>query len=228
MWTSLVAIVLGLLAFLVFGIYLGVPVICKILDYRKFIKHLDGTDGVYLTFDDGPCPEGTPLVLDALNNHGVKATFFVLADKAREHPELIDEMVFTGHQVAFHGRGHFHPWKTSPFKLWSNTSPSDFKKGSYFRPVFGKYSIFSLYFVKTRGICPVFWNLDPRDYEKIATPEIVAEKMFEEVVAGTVVLLHDGRVKDGLSSPSVTAEALKIFLDKRDPSLKFRRIDKGF
>ena len=42
---------------------------------------------VYLTFDDGPIPEATPFILETLAEHGIKATFFMVGDNVRKHPE---------------------------------------------------------------------------------------------------------------------------------------------
>ena len=54
---------------------------------------------VYLTFDDGPIPEATPFILDTLKAFGVKATFFMVGDNVRKHPELYQRIVDEGHQV---------------------------------------------------------------------------------------------------------------------------------
>src|SRR5258708_3225653 len=62
-----------------------------------------------LTFDDGPHPERTPRVLDALEQHGIRATFFVVGSKAAEHPELIRRMVAAGHDVGHHSYSHSEP-----------------------------------------------------------------------------------------------------------------------
>ena len=57
---------------------------------------------VYLTFDDGPIPEVTPWVLDTLDRYGVKATFFMVGDNVRRHPELLEEVLRRGHSVGNH------------------------------------------------------------------------------------------------------------------------------
>ena len=63
-----------------------------------------------LTFDDGPDPRGTPEVLDALEHAGVKATFFVLGERAAAHPAIVERMLAAGHGVEAHGHGHLrHP-----------------------------------------------------------------------------------------------------------------------
>ena len=71
---------------------------------------------VYLTFDDGPIPEATPFILDTLNHYGVKATFFMVGENVRKHPELYDRIVAEGHQVGNHTHNHL-----GSFKHWTTT-----------------------------------------------------------------------------------------------------------
>lgn len=61
---------------------------------------------VHLTFDDGPDPEGTRRVLDALRRAGARATFFVVAPAARQEPALISAMLDAGHRVELHCTEH--------------------------------------------------------------------------------------------------------------------------
>ena len=51
-----------------------------------------------LTFDDGPDPVWTPAVLESLEEHRLRATFFVIGSRARSHPDLIARMLATGHE----------------------------------------------------------------------------------------------------------------------------------
>src|SRR6185436_15100330 len=66
----------------------------------------EGASGVALTFDDGPHPEFTRSVLDALDREGAKATFFVIGEKGARHPALLREIVDRGHLVGVHGDRH--------------------------------------------------------------------------------------------------------------------------
>ena len=68
-----------------------------------------GAPGVALTFDDGPDPQVTPLVLDLLDRHRAKATFFVIGAKAAEHPGLIQDILARGHTIGNHSMSH-HPF----------------------------------------------------------------------------------------------------------------------
>mgnify|MGYP002343953015 FL=1 len=63
---------------------------------------------VYLTFDDGPIPEATPFILKTLAEFGVHATFFMVGDNVRKHPELYDQIVADGHQVGNHTLSIIH------------------------------------------------------------------------------------------------------------------------
>ena len=57
---------------------------------------------IALTIDDGPHPATTPAILETLARHDVRATFFVLGGRAREHPELVDRLREGGHELANH------------------------------------------------------------------------------------------------------------------------------
>ncbi len=78
-----------------FGFYL--PVICR---------GGKGEGGVALTFDDGPSPSSTPIVLDLLARHNLQATFFVVGEKAAKYPELIENIIAGGHTIGNHSWNH--------------------------------------------------------------------------------------------------------------------------
>ena len=63
-------------------------------------------NGVALTFDDGPAPETTPVILEMLNRHGIKAAFFVIGEKAVPYPELIKNIIENGHAIGNHTMSH--------------------------------------------------------------------------------------------------------------------------
>jgi peptidoglycan/xylan/chitin deacetylase (PgdA/CDA1 family) len=65
-----------------------------------------GRNAAALTFDDGPDPDVTPLLLEVLRRHGVQATFFVAGAKAEQHPELIREILSRGHTLGNHSYHH--------------------------------------------------------------------------------------------------------------------------
>ena len=60
---------------------------------------------MYLTFDDGPS-KATPRILDALGKRGIKATFFVVGQKAEAHPEIMKRIADEGHAIGIHSYSH--------------------------------------------------------------------------------------------------------------------------
>ena len=69
--------------------------------------------GITLTFDDGPHPEYTPRVLDALGEAGICGTFFVIGQQVRQYPSLVQRMVNEGHEIGNHTWSHSEPSRTS-------------------------------------------------------------------------------------------------------------------
>ena len=68
-------------------------------------------DGLFLTFDDGPCPQVTPWVLDQLDKYGAKATFFCIGKNVEQYPDLFGEIVRRGHAVGSHTYSHIPGWR---------------------------------------------------------------------------------------------------------------------
>jgi peptidoglycan/xylan/chitin deacetylase (PgdA/CDA1 family) len=117
--TGLVAFCLALGLTMVDVRLAAVPLICFLLAslaapfFPRFgffaptiFKGRSGKKAVALTFDDGPDPSTTPLLLDLLERRDVKATFFVIGEKAVAHPELVDRIIQQGHQLGNHSFQH--------------------------------------------------------------------------------------------------------------------------
>lgn len=72
----------------------------------RAVEGVDLPDVVCLTYDDGPDPEGTRAVMEALSDRGATGTFFVMANRVRRHPEVLAEVLAEGHEIALHGIDH--------------------------------------------------------------------------------------------------------------------------
>src|SRR5690554_228422 len=70
---------------------------------------------IHLTYDDGPHPDVTPTILDALDEYEAKASFFMLTQQAERYPDLVQEVQRRGHLVALHTRTH----RRLPTLTWS-------------------------------------------------------------------------------------------------------------
>ena len=180
-----------------------------------------GTDGVALTFDDGPHPEGTPAVLEALARAGARATFFVIGEQVQRRPHLIARILSEGHAVALHGYRH-----RLQLRLHANDVAADLARGltvvgdaagespRLHRPPYGVYSPAGLRFVRASGLRPLLWSRWGKDWRKFTTPERIARRAVDGVVTGDVILLHDADFYSAKQSHVRTAKALGLILSE--------------
>ena len=94
------------------------PLILRMLYPRAFWRMDKHVKAVYLTFDDGPIPEITPWVLDLLDKYNIKATFFLVGDNVRKHPEEFKMIVDRGHRLGNHTLTIFADSNTEAIIIW--------------------------------------------------------------------------------------------------------------
>lgn len=167
--------------------------------YLKALCRAESADKVVaLTFDDGPDADSTPRVLDLLKRHGVRATFFVVGEQARQNPELIHRLVAEGHTVAGHSYYHL-PQST----LWSSQRYTEelFRcndvvarltglRMRLYRPPFGVTNPPIARAVKNLGLIPVGWSVRSLDTVTKDTDRVV-DRVMRGLRGGDVILLHD-------------------------------------
>ena len=154
------------------------------------IKHR-GRKVVYLTFDDGPIPEETPWVLDTLDRYGVKATFFLVGDNVRRHPELLEEIKRRGHSWGNHTMHHLQGLKESPTTFLRDITEADeLIESPLFRPPHG-IMWWSQARVIKRHYNVVMYDLVTRDYSRKMTPERVLDNVKRYARNGSIIGLHD-------------------------------------
>jgi peptidoglycan-N-acetylglucosamine deacetylase len=151
---------------------------------------------VALTFDDGPDAEGTPRVLDALDQLCLQATFFVLGECARERPDLVEEIARRGHEVAMHGDEHARhllhspAWVRRDLTRARDTMTELAHPPRWYRPTYGQASGSTLLFAKTMGLRTVLWSAWGREWA-LADSREVAAHVDRRLRPGAIVLLHD-------------------------------------
>jgi peptidoglycan/xylan/chitin deacetylase (PgdA/CDA1 family) len=155
------------------------------------------TDGVYLTFDDGPDPDNTPKLLNILSEFSCKVTFFVSGKQADQYPEIIKQTFEAGHTVASHGYDHRSlAWAGSRTVLdqinrsIGAISDAGLCNSRLFRPPYGRIGIPMLSVVKSLNMQIVLWSLSAGDYRPIQ-PKLLAERITSKTKPGDIVLLHD-------------------------------------
>ncbi len=107
--------------------------------YPRALWRMDkNVKAVYLTFDDGPIPNITPWVLDLLDKYNIKATFFLVGDNVRKHPEEFKMIVERGHRVGNHTFNHISGLKYLSYNYLENTNKADeLINSTLFRPPHG-------------------------------------------------------------------------------------------
>lgn len=182
---------------------------------RRLLPGLSGTGAdnrVALTFDDGPDPASTPAFLDALDDLGWTATFFMLGSMVRRAPTLAAQVVSAGHEVAVHGDQHrAHVWRspcdvaTDMDRATTTIVEATGRRPTWFRPPYGVLSTASLVAARSLGLRTVLWTTWGRDWRAQATPTSVVADVGSKLGPGGTVLLHDS---DCTSAPGAWKSAL--------------------
>jgi peptidoglycan/xylan/chitin deacetylase (PgdA/CDA1 family) len=151
-----------------------------------------------LTFDDGPDAYWTPLILDVLASHAMKATFFLLVNRAEREPGLVRRISREGHEIGLHGLDHepLPPQRTRRVlrDLREGRRRLEGMTGRpirYFRPPFGAQSVRSWLAVRAAHLDVVVWSADAEDWTD-RPPTTIADMALERTRPGDIVLLHDG------------------------------------
>lgn len=174
---------------------------------------------IALTFDDGPDPEVTPAVLDALARHGAQATFFSIGRALEEHPELARRLVAEGHELGNHSWRHSR-WQNL---FGAGAHAREIERGEraiaavtgsqatpLYRPPIGLKSPQLARVASRRRLTLVAWSLHSRD-TRSTDPMRVARHVLDRVRPGDIVLMHDGHDRPGRRRP-VCAQAVALIL----------------
>ena len=153
-----------------------------------------GVKKIALTFDDGPHPVVTPLLIKALAERNVKATFFVIGKSAERYPELVRQLTKEGHLIGNHTYNHVDFRKTdnkSAIKEIEMTNQIiesiTGENPEYVRPPYGEWR--EEINEKTE-LLPVLWSVDSLDWTTENTDEIV-KKVVTDIKENDIILLHD-------------------------------------
>lgn len=181
---------------------------------------------VALTFDDGPSPEYTNMVLNVLKKHQVKATFFLVGKHVRKYPQVARRIVEEGHEVGNHTYSHKDLVPASKRRLYKEIFETQKVINEYlgvdtrlFRPPRGIFSEAVRKFVVSHGFALVLWSVSGIDWAKMP-PTLIAKRIIRYAHPGAIILLHDSGAllrSEGHSRLN-TVKALEIII----PALKER------
>lgn len=157
---------------------------------------------VVLTFDDGPTP-WTADILDVLQRHDVKATFFVIGSRVAERPDLVRRMRDEGHEIGVHTFTHVNLANVPPWRLRLELDQTQLviaaatgRTTNLLRPPFSSHADAIepsdwAALDRARRYRVVFTDLDTEDWRKPGVAQIVSAGL-PSAGAGAVVMLHDG------------------------------------
>jgi peptidoglycan/xylan/chitin deacetylase (PgdA/CDA1 family) len=174
---------------------------------------------VALTFDDGPHPDLTPRLLDALRDAGAVATFFLVGNKVEKHPEIVRRIVAEGHAIGTHSFTHPRPEAIDAAGLVAETHRTNEalqsivgRKTNLFRPPFGGLSIKKLRELWKIKQSLVFWSIDPKDFACETTDQVRTNLRRRPLRGGDIILMHDNIPFGAELVPEIAADVKRLGL----------------
>ena len=165
---------------------------------------------IVLTFDDGPRPESTPLVLKALAEQCVQASFFMNGEPMRQHAALARQVRDAGHSVGMHGQRHQHFAQLSPA---AQVADLDAMEASYRSTLGSEPAAWRFPFLeetptlraalRARGLTVMSIDAGAEDWLPDQTPQMLATKLLGQLAqsGGGIVLLHDAQDQTARALP---------------------------
>jgi peptidoglycan/xylan/chitin deacetylase (PgdA/CDA1 family) len=156
-------------------------------------------NAIALTLDDGPDPLVTPQVLDLLDAHRVRATFFLIGERARRYPALTREIVARGHSVENHSQKHVHTFSVTGMgalrreidAAQRTLTELTGERPAFFRAPAGLRNVLLEPVLQKLDLRLAAWTRRGFDTRE-RNPEIVARRLLRDLAPRDILLLHDG------------------------------------
>ncbi len=169
---------------------------------------------ILFSFDDGPIPETTPLILNSLDNSKTKAIFFCVGNNVIQYPDLVKEILNRGHEIGNHTMNHKRITKLNGKEFsyeidnFNQLMLDKFNyKVKYFRPPHGRFNLFTHNELKKRNLINIMWSLLTRDYKNDFN--LVKFAVDNYLSHDSIIVLHDS-----LKSKGIILDSIKYILDK--------------
>ena len=209
-------------------VYAIVPTVLIRINSWGIKKRLQ-SEKIAITFDDGPNPNYTPLLLDLLKKYHVKATFFVVGSKVNRYPEIVKRMSEEGHTIGIHHFHHVSSWICSPFRIKRELALTEQaimectnEKVAFYRPPWGHFNLFSL--IISKPYKKIMWSHIFGDWKREKAKDDLLEELRTAVEPGAILLLHDCGETLGADqdAPGYMINNLEIYLKEAiDNGTKF-------
>lgn len=153
---------------------------------------------IALTFDDGPSPQWTPLILDQLKDLGVKATFFLIGHHVQQYPDIARRVDQEGHVVANHGFAHsvilYYTLPEIEEEIKYTEQVIEIvtgQKTKYYRPPKAWMLPSLKNKIKSLGYTIVLWSVNSKDWSPVFHPELWVAHVKKTIKGGDIILFHD-------------------------------------
>lgn len=167
---------------------------------------------IALTFDDGPYPFYTDLLLHVLERSHVSATFFLVGRSSQEFPELVRRIVADDDEIGDHTFNHYKLTKLTGPQIASQISEDETYLEPFvgaplhlFRPPHGRFDHRVVALAHAMGFDTVFWSDSPEDTKDIP-PALIVSRTLKQASPGGIILMHNGQYR--------TIEALPVIIDR--------------
>jgi peptidoglycan/xylan/chitin deacetylase (PgdA/CDA1 family) len=154
-------------------------------------------ESIHLTFDDGPHPVATPLILQKLKELNIRATFFLLGQNVQKFPDLVQQIHNDGHQIGNHTFTHTNLlFKNKIFlrdEILRTKEVLEMTIGThshFFRPPYGYFDWTTLRVLRELDLTCVLWSIDSKDYE-LNSVSYISNRVMQNTANGSILLFHD-------------------------------------
>lgn len=171
--------------------FVKTPAISKLF-YQNVIFDIKGREkSIFLTFDDGPEKEVTPLVLDILQNYNARATFFCLGNKVKKHPELVAKIRSLGHSTGNHSYLHLKGSRISDPEYYSDIEKcNEVMPSKLFRPPYGNITRKQIEYLKSKYHI-ILWSILSGDFDLSVSKEKCLARSIKYTKSGSIIVFHD-------------------------------------
>jgi len=195
---------------------------------RTFTGLNQGSRQIALTYDDGPSDPYTPRLLEVLERHQVKATFFMIGRNVARLPHLARAVAQAGHVIGNHTYSHPNLIFATPAQMRRQLQDCDDvlhqtagEHSRLFRPPYGGRRPDSLRLARQMQFVPVMWSVTGWDWNPLSATKI-EKKVARQIRGGDVILLHDGGHRDAAADRSATITATDHLIRRyRDLGYRF-------
>jgi peptidoglycan-N-acetylglucosamine deacetylase len=192
------------------------------IDHFKFIQKMvykkkTNQKVISLTFDDGPDAIYTPQILEVLKEKNIRATFFVIGQQVKKHPEILKRIVNEGHAIGNHSWSHVDFTKLTASQLRKEIKLTEAELINHvgeattiLRPPFGNFTKVDFHIIDNLGYKVIMWSINTLDWLGLNCEQIISI-VERDLSEGAIMLQHCIGTPGKFDS---TVKALPIIIDK--------------